>query len=118
MLRLVVGENSVMRRSTIVRLVVIGTAGLGMTAYGLLHGPSGPAPQPPHCDDSHDDPSCNKSGSGSHGGGAIIAGGGARRDEAASEARAGSNAADAAPHGIARGGFGEAGAAHGGGGGE
>ena len=111
-----------MRRSTAVRLVVIGAAGLGVTAYGLSHVPRTSAPQPARCDDTRGDPSCSGSGQGSQGGGGAVgsAGGAARRDQSEGKTRAsGSEAADAAtPRGVVRGGFGEAGAAHGAGGGE
>lgn len=111
-----------MRRSTAVRLVVIGATGLGLAAYGLQHGPGTPAAQPARCDDNRDDPACNKPGQGSHGGGGAGGGaaGAAGRDQTEGRARAGVGEAGeaTASHGVARGGFGEAGGAHGGGGGE
>jgi len=113
-----------MRRSTSVRLVVIGATGLGLAAYGLQQGPGTPAAQPAHCGDSRDDPACDTSGQGSHGSGGVSGGAGggaagaARRDQ--TEGRAGTRGGEAgeaaASHGVARGGFGEAGGAHGGGG--
>ncbi len=110
-----------MRHSTAVRLVVIGATGLGVTAYGLSYVPRTSAPQPVRCDDARDDRSCSGSGQGSHGGGGVGSGAGAARQEQfEGRTRAsGSEAADAAaPRGVVRGGFGEAGAAHGAGGGE
>ena len=109
-----------MRRSTAVRLVIIGATGLGVTAIGLSHGLRNPAPQPVQCNDGQDDSPCNRSSNRSYGGGGGEFVGSARQaeDESGASKGGGETADAAALHGVSRGGFGEAGAAHGGSGGE
>lgn len=110
-----------MRRSSAVTLVLLGAAGIGAAAYGLDHAQRSPVSQADRCgDEQRDASSCDRQHGGSyagHGGSGAVAASGGRRGEDAAAPRSGAGP-DEAARGVVRGGFGEAGAAHGAGGGE